>query len=674
MTRLRPYRERLGSRTDLPLEPPRPLMWCAVVVLATAMVMALWGALATGTAWDETYHVERLQNLFDRGWYLTDGDFTGKTPGSWVHDKYVYAPVTMLLLHGLDVVAGGQWESVSFDSAAVAVRHTGVLLIGLLGVGSAAALGRLALGSWRWGMVTSALLLATPLWLGHSMFNIKDVPVATGYTMTTLGLALLVQSPPTRQSVSLGCIVYWAGATLAVGTRPGIWVGIAGAAVVAFGLVGGARLAGEKRAWRQAARVLLVVPLLALVYLVLWVLYPNGFRDPGTLLFESVSASSSYRGGAQGYWLYLPLQTLITTPLPLLMLLLLGAFFCARSLLRRGLRNSSVQCLLLVGAQTFALPIMAMMRQSDLYNGLRQVLFVAPTAAVLATVGVAWLVARLDARAYSWGVAAIAVAGMALPMMAQVQLFPYNYTFNNVLVDAAGLRPETDYWRTSVRELAPDLPTSGLVVCSPYTIDGLATRATFDGVNDCRTHRIGPLAAYINPGRAGRGGKDRVAPEVFYAVIERTAYLPANCEDLASVTRQLRFRTLTMSHLARCRANFPALGATPVSVGPSVENMAALVNGWSIRRAEDGARATSRQASFGVRIPDRGGSAARKLVVSGGGLNDVHITTDGRTLEVTSSDTRAEVELGEWASGPTVFSLRTGGVGNLRVTSIGLDD
>ena len=57
-----------------------------------------------------------------------------------------------------------------------------------------------------------------------------------------------------------------------------------------------------------------------------------------------------------------------------------------------------------------------------------------------------------------------------------------------------------------------------------------------------------------------------------------------------------------------------------------------------------------------------------------GGLNDVHITTDGRTLEVTSSDTRAEVELGEWASGPTVFSLRTGGVGNLRVTSIGLDD
>ena len=58
------------------------------------------------------------------------------------------------------------------------------------------------------------------------MFNVKDVPVATGHTLATLGLLLHVRDAPARRPVRLGragCLV--AGLVLTLGTRPGMWSG-----------------------------------------------------------------------------------------------------------------------------------------------------------------------------------------------------------------------------------------------------------------------------------------------------------------------------------------------------------------------------------------------------------------------------------------------------------------
>ena len=68
---------------------------------------------------------------------------------------------------------------------AYAVRHLVVAACGLLGVLAVAAIGRRLLGSWRWGLVAAATLMAIPMWPGLSMFDIKDVPAATGYTLVT---------------------------------------------------------------------------------------------------------------------------------------------------------------------------------------------------------------------------------------------------------------------------------------------------------------------------------------------------------------------------------------------------------------------------------------------------------------------------------------------------------
>ena len=84
----------------------------------------------------------------------------------------------------------------------IAVRHLTIAVIGMAGTLACAGITRVLTDSWRWAVVAGALLSAMPAWTGHAMFNIKDVPVATGYTLATLGLLLLVRAQdatPTRR-------------------------------------------------------------------------------------------------------------------------------------------------------------------------------------------------------------------------------------------------------------------------------------------------------------------------------------------------------------------------------------------------------------------------------------------------------------------------------------------
>ena len=84
--------------------PPRFLVWVSVGVVVAGTVMAVVGALRTGISWDEPFHVMRLRNYFDHGWFSVDWstDSGGSTAGD--NNTLVYGPVAMLLLHGLSVL------------------------------------------------------------------------------------------------------------------------------------------------------------------------------------------------------------------------------------------------------------------------------------------------------------------------------------------------------------------------------------------------------------------------------------------------------------------------------------------------------------------------------------------------------------------------------------------
>ncbi len=100
--------------------------------------MAVVGAMRTGVSWDEPFHVMRLRNHFEHGWFSVDWsvDSGGSTAGDT--NTLVYGPVAMLLLHGLSALVGVDgWHTVATSPAAYDVRHLGVVLIGLAGTAAA---------------------------------------------------------------------------------------------------------------------------------------------------------------------------------------------------------------------------------------------------------------------------------------------------------------------------------------------------------------------------------------------------------------------------------------------------------------------------------------------------------------------------------------------------------
>ncbi|GAA4694643.1 hypothetical protein [Nocardioides nanhaiensis] len=586
------------------MRPPRPLVALAGGVVVVGVVVVLLGGWRTGVSYDESYHVLRMRSWLDHGWYLLDGDLLGDEPGPWQEQRYVYGPLTMQLLQGWSVLWGGDPGAVSASAHAYAVRHLGVGVIGLGGVAAAAGLSRLLLRRWTWGLVTAAVLLALPVWAGHSMFNVKDVPVATGYTLATLGLALLVLRAdddarrPVRPGLRLlsGCTALVAGVVLAVGTRPGIWPGLAlGVALVLV--------------TRDRVRIAAVLGSLCVAYLLLLVSYPSAFATPLQALVGGALESSRF-DGRSGDWWYLPLFTLVEVPTLVLVAALAGAVVGVR-LAWRSWRHSRrwdprEVVLALVLAQAFVLPVLAVVRQSNIYTGVRQMLFAAPAVAVLATVGVA---ALLASRA-SWRrrpvlravVPVAVVVGLVGPLVVQLQLFPYSYAYSTVLASAAsptverltGYGVQTDYWRTSVRELAPEVPADGWVTCSP-TMDeqGRWYRWSRDTHDDCAGEVVSPLSAYAER----RDGDDSWAagwqptPTRFLAVQTGSDAAGSNCTKHSTVRRWLYWREVEMGFVATCDLVLPAYPAGGLDFDDadgSTQGGETLLGGWDIHPSRRG--------------------------------------------------------------------------------------
>jgi len=617
-TRVAP--SRTESRHERAVAVPRLLQWVSLAVVVAGVVMGFLGALRTGVSWDEPFHVMRLRNYLDHGWFGLDWSISqdsaaagGKGGGS---NTMVYGPIAMLLLHSLGALLGVEhWNSVSTSPAAYEVRHVGVLLIGLAGTAAAATITRILLGSWRWALVTAATLLALPMWTGHLMFNIKDVPVATGYTITTLALISMVA--PVRSNRLVRVLGLAAGIVLMVGTRPAMASAVViGLLVLLAGTGAAGRFGNTRTAMAEAVTGLIAAAV------VLLATYPEVFAHPLNLL-SSAEQSASFRNGQDAVYGYVPFHVLAQTPLLLLGFFVIGLVAVRTLNWRTDL--SQLTRMALVGAQLFALPLVAIAKHSDLYNGLRQLLFATPAWAIIATVGLAHAVSWARANGRLGLVGPVAAMALVAPLLDQVTLFPYQYAYYNLALDATGVHVPSDYWRVSVPELLPSLPTNGQFVCAPTrattagavagtpsgdSVDPeqlVAGRYSSDSSVDCRTDPLGPLSSLWAANGLPTG--DRLPRDTFYALIDRDHQVPSNCTRLAAVERTRHGRGIAMTYVARCRSIAPGLGASPVAftraaganLAPS--QWAYAPEGWVARESSTAIDSAGTRASLTFRVP-----------------------------------------------------------------------
>jgi hypothetical protein len=657
------------------------------IVVVGAVAMGVLGALRTGISWDEPYHVMRLRNYFDHGWFALDWAVTGDGSTTADSNTLVYGPVAMLLLHGLTALVGVEgWDSVATTPAAYDERHLGVLVIGLAGTAAAAGITRVLLGSRRWALFTAAALLALPMWTGHLMFNVKDVPVATGYTLMTLAMVAMVAPVQGHRVLRVGGLA--AGITLMVGTRPAMSSAVlAGLAVLAVGVAAAGRFGNARTALAEATTGVVVAAG------VLLLLYPNVFAHPGHLL-QSAEQSASFRGGRSAVYGYVPFHVLAQVPLLLQGFFAIGLITAVTFTWRRWRTDTSQATrLALVGVQLLALPLVAIARNSDLYNGLRQLLFASPAWAVLATVGLARAVVWAQDHGRVRLVGGVALVALAAPMVDQALLFPYQYSYFNVALDATGVHVPSDYWRTSVPELLPHIPTDGQIVCGPTRSSTLgapagtreaagiapdtmlAGRFSSDSSVDCRTDPLGPLSSAWTA--QGLPYDDALPHNEFYALIDRDHQVPQNCTRLAAVTRNRHGRELAMTYVARCRLDASLLSETPVTfMHQPGENMAPRLwayapEGWVMRGSPAAIDAAGASASVMFETPSGCSHEACRLVLDADAPGDLAASVNDVPTEVAVTAGSVAVRIPPGVADAWVTFERTSGEPlGLRIRSI----
>jgi hypothetical protein len=566
-------------------QPPRPFAWMCVFVVLVATGMTFAGAVSIGVTVDETFHVVRLRNYFDAGWYLLDDDLGQGGPGDWVGDSFVYAPVATLFLHVINVVVGQEsWGHVSAAQDAYVVRHLGVAALGVCTTAATAAMTRLVSGSWRWGVVTAAVLVALPMWSGHSMFNVKDIPVATGYTFVTVACMLVgVLHRESRARRLFTGVLLLAGVVLAIGTRPAIWPGLAAAVLCVVLFVVVRRGSGRSEWWRVGDAALAVLG--GLTSLV--VIYPSVFAHPVQWALGAPAESAGYQG--QRFWGYIPLTIMSTVPLVLLFFGLVGSAVRFRGWLPHLLSGVRIRDVLvvLVVLQALLLPCIMIVRMPSLNGGLRHLLFAAPAVAVLMVAGIAQVLGDAPGRRSRIAVTCLAAVGIVTPTVAQAQLFPLSYSYANALSDSAHLGLPADFWQASFREYGPMVGENDFVVCGAKLDDKNRPlrqmpnggQSWLDVSQDCASaDTVSVLQPFVEPGRQTLRGRP-VEPD-FIALLVFDDAAPEGCTEIGRVTRRRFVTEVVASRAWRCPLVLPDYPGS-ITFNGAGSGAVFLLGGWT---------------------------------------------------------------------------------------------
>ncbi|MDR0543985.1 MAG: tetratricopeptide repeat protein [Odoribacteraceae bacterium] len=373
-------------------------------------------------------------------------------------------PKTMLHLYGniAQVAAAAAAEAIGAEDV-YRVRHAICALTGAAGIIFLGLLG-LRLGGGACGLLSMILLFLSPRYLGHSMNNLKDIPFAVGYIVSIYYFIRLFDRFPTvKLRHAIGAI---AGIALALGTRSG------GLLLFPYLLMYGGLFYALRVGWKECLRIgrhwreienILGVIAIVLVggYLLSILCWPFALARPFSnvllSLREFTNLSIGLRTIFEGKQVmsnmlpahYAPKYLLIAAPLAVV----IGwVGYLIRAATRR--REFGLNDFFLLFALVFPV-FWVIHKNSNLYGGIRHMLFVMPVMAVLAACFWSRLMAGCrPARIVSW---ATVVALLLLPLRHAARNYPNEYVYFNEL--AGGLRGaygdyETDYYYNSLKEAA----------------------------------------------------------------------------------------------------------------------------------------------------------------------------------------------------------------------------
>lgn len=379
-------------------------------------------------------------------------------------------------------------------------RHLVNALVGLFGVAGCWRLARTVAGP-RVGCLAAALLLATPSWYGHMFNNPKDIPFAALFAWALAAAARCLRDLPAinrRHALAFGV---WAGLDCAV--RIGAVVLFAYLVTLAIVVLVARRdaFADRRRVVAQCARATLELGLMPglLAFVVMLPFWPyaqlSPLLNPLRALAFFAAVPESIPVEFEGHLIsslavppdYLPVMLGLKLPELVIFLLPLGCIVAAREAYQRAPRLWPRDAALLMLAILFPLAFIAL-AGSDMFDGIRHVLFVLPPLACLAAIGLDGAIHALSRtpRPFRYAAGLLLGAYTAVEAALLFDLHPYETVYYNAFaggVSGAAHGFDLDYWGNSFRDdgmwLVTDLRhlygpsfakrTFHVVVCGPET-------------------------------------------------------------------------------------------------------------------------------------------------------------------------------------------------------------
>jgi Dolichyl-phosphate-mannose-protein mannosyltransferase len=343
------------------------------------------------------------------------------------------------------------------------LRHILCALVGIGGIGAAAATARMIAGP-RAGLIAAVGLSVCGAWYG-SMFNhTKDIPFAAAMVGATLFLIRIARRLPSPRAGDIVAFGLLAGAALGLRVIGLLLVIYAGLAIALY-----RPRPGPDARWRfvieSSTRLL---PALLLAYLIMIVAWPWAALAPlnpirGLFAFSEFQYPIRTALAGQIYEmanvprLYVPIYILIREPLLTLFGAALAVTFVLLPRLAAGSRQPQRRDIALV-TLTVLLPVACqVIWHGPAFTGLRHFLFVLPALATLAGIGLDIGVTALatQGRLAGSGALAIVTACFLWNAATLVRLHPYEYLFYNTVVGGlagASGRYDLDYWFNSMPE------------------------------------------------------------------------------------------------------------------------------------------------------------------------------------------------------------------------------
>jgi len=341
----------------------------------------------------------------------------------------------------------------------------------VIAIAGAAALGLAvgrALRSPLAGAFAWALTMTTPVYLGSSHVNFKDIPVAAGLSLVSSGM-IMSSVGGSRARWIYGTSLTTIGAIVALGARVAAWplvLAIMVGSMAAYAILSKRR--GQFSKMRPTLGSVISATLLTLLFL--WLTNPFARLDLPRWLLDSVVVMREYpmdlivRVAGSDFattglpWWYLPAWLFAQLPiLTLLILLWSGACVIASlAALRWALPRGQLMTLTPLFIQGLVLPLIIVGSGSVVYDALRHLLFMFPALTALAAIGVATFERMASDRRTLVNVAALSTVGAVViaSLWASVRWMPYSYAFINPIAgwNSSERDWELDYWGVSAIE------------------------------------------------------------------------------------------------------------------------------------------------------------------------------------------------------------------------------